>query len=383
MSSQDILDGIQTGPRPSGRTDAGREQTGVELNVVHGRVWDRHAAGFCDVVQEQTSRFTGARWGAGRREAVTVTRNGEIIGGAVVVLFRVPGSERGLAIVKWGPLWRRPGQAADPRNLERIVSAIKREYVDRRGCFLSVMPHADPDHGEAVVGVLKRLGFKDGGAQFIHPDRYLVNVGIAANDLRKSLDQKWRYNLKKAEKNDFTAEFADPEDGLERFMALYGQMLDRKQFQDFSAIKTLPDLMRSRIEAHRPQIVLVHHDGAPTAGAVIDTSGERAVYLYGATDRRALPLKAGYVMHWWIAEWLCKQPQIRWYDLGGSDGEGGLHQFKKGFVGKAGEIIETPPVQNLSADFVSDLIGRSIFAARDIKSAGVKALHGIKDRLTA
>ena len=383
MSSQDILEGIQHRRRPLRRTDTGLDRSGVEFNIVHGRVWDRHAAGFCDVVQEQTSLFTGARWGAGRREAVTVTRDGEVIGGAVVVLFRVPASERGLAIVKWGPLWRRFGQVADPRNLECILHEIKREYVDRRGCFLSVMPHADPDHGTTVAGVLDRLGFKDGGAQFIHPDRYLVNVDIAAEDLRKSLDQKWRYNLKKAEKNAFTAEFADPEDGLDRFMALYEQMLDRKQFQDFSAISTLPDLMRSRIEAHRPQIVLVHHDGAPTAGAVIDTSGERAVYLYGATDRRALPLKAGYVMHWWIAEWLCNQPQIRWYDLGGSDGEGGLHQFKKGFVGKVGEIIETPAVQNLSAGRVSDLIGHSIYLARDIKSAGMKALHGIKDRLTA
>jgi len=383
MSSQDILDDIQMSPRSSGRrADVGRDRSGVELNVVHGRVWDRHAAGFCDVVQEQTSRFTGARWGAGRREAVTVSRNGEIIGGAVIVLFRVPGSERGLAIVKWGPLWKRPDRAVDPRNFERIVAAIKREYVDRRGCFLSVLPHADPDHGAIVARVLERLGFTH-GAQLAHPERYLVNVEIGPEDLRASLEQKWRYNLKKAEKNDFTAEFADPEDGLDRFMALYEQMLGRKQFQDFSAIDTLPSLMRGSIEAHRPRIVLVHHDGAPTAGAVIDTSGERAVYLYGATDHRALPLKAGYVMHWWIAEWLCRQPQIRWYDLGGSDGDKGLHQFKKGFVGKDGDIVETPPAHNLSADLVSDLIGRSIYAARNIKAVGAKTLHGIRERLGA
>ncbi|MGI9413165.1 MAG: lipid II:glycine glycyltransferase FemX [Hyphomicrobiales bacterium] len=382
MSSQDILDDIRMGPGITGRTGADRDHSGVELNVVHGSVWDRHAAAFCDVVQEHTGCFTSARWGAGRRETVTVSRHGEIIGGAVVVLFRVPGSERGLAIVKWGPLWRRPGTPADPRRFERIMRAIKREYVDRRGCFLSILPHADPDRGATTAGVLERLGFKP-GAQLAHPDRYLVNMTIGADALRKSLDQKWRYNLKKAEKHDFTAEFADPCDGLGRFMALYEQMLDRKRFQDFSAISTLASLMRSRVEAHRPTIVLVHHEGTPTAGAVIDTSGERAVYLYGATDHRALPLKAGYVMHWWIAEWLTKQPRIRWYDLGGSDGDKGLHQFKKGFVGKAGKIIATPPARNLSADVVSTLIGRAIYVARDVKAVGAHALHGVRGRISA
>ena len=129
-------------------------------------------------------------------------------------------------------------------------------------------------------------------------------------------------------------------------MKLYGQMLARKKFQDTSAINTLSDLVHGEVAAHRPSFILVYHDGEPTAGAAIDTSGERAVYLYGATDDRALRLRAGYALHWWIAEWLCQNPRIRWYDLGGSDGDSGLHQFKKGFVGKRGVIVDTPPSCN-------------------------------------
>ncbi len=353
----------------------------VALRYVDSAQWDRFAARFADVVSEQTGSFLESRWGASRTECVIVERAGSDIGGAAVVVFRLPGTDRGLAIVKWGPLWRETGKPADADRLRAIVQAIARDYVGRRRCFLSILPHADPEFGAQTVSVLEELGFGK-GTTLPYPDRYLVNVSIPPEELKSSLDQKWRYNLKKSLKGGLEVRFADAEEGYSIFMDLYRRMLGRKKFQDSSAIDTLGDMIQAEEESHRPIFVLVSHQGQPTAGAVLSVGGERAVYLYGATDGRALRLRAGYAMHWWIAEWLSGLPQVKWYDLGGTDGCSGLRQFKNGLCGKQGQVVAVPPVHNLSGSRLEHLLGTSIYMARDLKAATSQALHRVKRSLS-
>ncbi len=354
-------------------------RTAAQVRVVDPEQFDEIAARFADVNQEQTACYVRARWGAHRLETVTIERNGTTIAAAAIILIRLPMIERGVAVVKWGPLWRKAGAPADVGVLDASLAALTHEYVERRGFYLTVMPHADPGWSEPTACALETLGYEAGGS-LTSPARYLVNMALEPEDLRKSLGQKWRYNLKKAEKNDFDIEVVDPADGYGRFMALYDQMLDRKRFKDTSSVHTLPDLMAAGEAAFRPMIVMVRHDGRDTAGAVIDTSGERAVYLYGATDDRALPLKAGYVLHWWIAERLCADPSVLWYDLGGADADHGLHQFKKGFVGKDGVIETTPPIYHRCGSTMSCLIGKAVYGLRGLKAAAGNLVYLVAKR---
>lgn len=351
----------------------------AKVKVIAQELFDEIAAGFSDVNQEQTACYVSARWGAGRLETVTIEQSGRTIGAAAVILIGLPVIGRGVAVVKWGPLWRRPGQAADISVLEACLAALEHEYVERRDCYLTVMPHADPGWSEETAKALERAGFH-AGSSLTSPARYLVNMTLTPDELRKSLGQKWRYNLKKAEKNNLEIDVVDAASGYDRFMALYNQMLDRKRFKDTSSVHTLPDLLAAGTEAFRPMIVMVRHDGRDTAGAVIDMSGERAVYLYGATDDRALPLKAGYVLHWWIAERLCADPNVKWYDLGGADADHGLHQFKKGFVGKEGVIETTPPIYNRCGSTMSCLIGKAVYGLRELKATVGNLVHRVSNR---
>ena len=87
-------------------------------------------------------------------------------------------------------------------------------------------------------------------------------------------------------------------------------------------------------------------NGEVVAGAVIFTAGRTAAYLYGATNDDALPLRAGYFMQWNIIRWLRDNTRAEFYDLGGTDGFQGLHQFKKGLVGTEGLITPVPPICN-------------------------------------
>ena len=121
------------------------------VRYVDGSEYDRLAARYDDVVSEQTSQFVESRWGAYRTERVVVERGGEEIAVAALVVFSIPGTGRGLAIAKWGPLWRQKGQAIDVTRLHNALQALTDEYVDRRGLFLSVQPHADPDFSEIDI----------------------------------------------------------------------------------------------------------------------------------------------------------------------------------------------------------------------------------------
>ena len=154
-------------------------------------------------------------------------------------------------------------------------------------------------------------------------------------------------------------------DQLPEFDRLYHAMTDRKKFPDYSAYDTVPKLMDASVEALRPELFFVKKDDEIVAGALIFTAGRTAVYLYGATNDRALPLRAGYFLQWNIIRWLRDNTGADHYDLGGTDGFQGLHQFKKGMVGGEGVITPVPPIYNFASNPVALVLGTAAYAARD------------------
>ena len=94
-------------------------------------------------------------------------------------------------------------------------------------------------------------------------------------------------------------------------------------------VRDLGDAARVEVDAElvgevsrRPELL-----AAVTGFATVDLdprvfkAGDTAVYLFGATNDAALPLRAGYFMHWRIIGWLRESTNARWYDLGGTDGQ--------------------------------------------------------------
>jgi hypothetical protein len=124
----------------------------------------------------------------------------------------------------------------------------------------------------------------------------------------------------------------------------------------------------------RPKLVVAYHDGKLVAGATIGTFGDSAYYMFGASSADALPLKAGYALHWWICHWLRKHG-FKWYDLGGASHEPGLRQFKKGFVGKSGRILTMEGEHDRWATLAGRLSAEAIFGLRHLKR---RIRHGAK-----
>lgn len=333
--------------------------------------WDAVAAGFDGVSPEQTVAFARRRWPALTFEPLVFRRGRDAVGGALMMVQRLPLRIGAVAIGKWTPVYRGGGDrmAAYRDMVETLIA----EYAVRRRMMLCLLPRAHADVQREQHDYLLQRGFVT-GSNVPFPDRYIVALDKTGDEHRKHLASKWRYHLNHAEKAGLRFEAAGA-DSLPVFAALYEAMTRRKKFPDYSAYDTLPALLAMPEAGLRPRLFFVRHGGDVVAGAAIFTAGDTAIYLYGATDDRALALRAGYFLHWHIVAWLKENTRARWYDLGGNDGFHGLHQFKKGFVGKAGAIVPLPPMLHYAERRLPLLLGTGAFALRD-------ALRNLRHRLT-
>ena len=359
-------------------TSQSSDALSCEVDLCTSQQWGEIISGFDDATYDQSMAFLGDRWGHERLSSIVLRQGQEVVAAALLVILTLPVLNKGMAYLKMGPLWRRKGREADTNSLKLMVDAIKQEYSMRRGLMVMTLLPPDPDFGELAQDVMVDAGFKI-KRKMSDPNRYLVNLKLNEEEQLQSLQQKWRYNLRKSLKNDFIITASNDEESLKQFMALYETMIARKGFNEHTPINGLKDLSSELPAFARPQFVIVEHDGKPTAGAVIGQIGGTASYLFGATDDRALPLKAGYAMQWWIINRLSQDQGVSWYDLGGEAMEPGLRQFKKGLTGKAGAIVTMPgeyetwndPLSWLAAEGMTGL--RSFI--RTARKFDPKALH--------
>ncbi len=336
------------------------------VDTLDGGTWDRMLQAFADARYEQTAAWAEPLWGASRLSRLLVTRAGMPVAAVQMVLLKLPVLDRGLAYAKFGPVWRLAGGMPDPAVLDFTLRAVKQEYADKRKLLVSMLPPPDADAAGPVTMGLARHGFRR-RRPYGDACRYLVDLSLNPDEQRASLDQRWRYNLRKAEAHGLAVRREQGEPALAEFMAIYRRMIARKAFADRSGIATLPDLIDRLPPRCRPELVFARHDDRVVAAAAIGRIGDTATYLWGATSEQGLELRAGYVLHWWIVDHL-STAGARWYDLGGDVGEQGLRQFKKGLVGKRGTILELAGEWDCWSNTVSRLVSDAAFAVRAFRS---------------
>ncbi|MBJ7577077.1 peptidoglycan bridge formation glycyltransferase FemA/FemB family protein [Devosia sp. MC532] len=347
--------------RPSGALRA--DTIELTRRLVSADDWDAIISGFDTVCQEQIFAFAQLRWPSVTLEPNLFYVSNVPVGGVLIMIQRLPGGLSSIAIAKWAPMIADTQHPEADAIYNAMVAALKAEYADKRGMLVSILPHASTDPHNADYAALRGAGFKRGYA-LTYPDRYLVKLQLSEAELRASFDQTWRRQLTKSEKNNLRFEHAPPEQ-LGAFKLLYAAMSERKLFPDFSAFDTL-DKLFVLDPTLRPELFYVYEGDALVAGAVIFKAGKRAVYLYGATNAAALPLRAGYFLHFHIIQWLSQSTDAEWYDLGGTDGFLGLHQFKKGMVGSRGVITPVPPVVNYASNPLAYALGVGALGAREM-----------------
>jgi hypothetical protein len=351
----DVKPGVRSAP----------ENLTVEVDRTAPGTWDRIVAGFADASYDQTSAYADTRWGRERISTLVLRDGGRPVACARVVIIRPPLLRAGLAYVKFGPLWRSTNAPADPMVLRSVIAALVDEYCHRRGHRLTVLPRPSPEHNAVEEEVLRSSGFQPRAS--LDPIRYLVDVSLAPEQQLASLGQKWRYNLRKAQQAGLEIASAELEVGIDEFAAMHTAMVARKRFSNRDEVDVCLRAMSAGLPIPlRPTIVFARKDGRALAGAVVGLTGDVPVYLFGASRNEALHLNAGYLLQWWIVNWL-RDIGHRWYDLGGGAMDARLEQFKRGLVGKAGLMLSMPGEHDAWAGVSGRLAGELVYKARDLQ----------------
>lgn len=335
----------------------------AQVDACSAGEWDALLGGFDDASLYQTWSYGETRWGRGRLSHLVLRRDGDVVSMAQLLVVRAPYVRAGVAHLRWGPVFTSRGQAPDAVVAHHMADALREEYVLRRGLLLRVLPHAvlDSPRGDAVCegfGGYEAEPFRAGESY----RTMLVDLAPPLADVRRRLDQKWRNQLNRAEKNGLAVTESDGAEGFAVFGRLYGQMAARKGLEYTSDIGEFARIQVGLADGRRMRVLICSAGGEPVAGLVGAALGDTGVYLLGATSEEGMKSKAAYLLQWRMMEWM-KSRGIRWYDLGGINPElnPGVYHFKKGFGGL--DVRYVPP--RVCGDAAaSRLLARAIALAR-------------------
>ena len=316
-----------------------------------------------------------------RRESVGWFRGEELVGVALVLYRQLPRVKRYLAYLPEGPVidwdddlapWLEPmvahlkGQGAFAIRIGPPVvtrrwdaKAVKDGIADDAVRGLDdVAPAERSAAGAAVVSQLRELGWRPQHAEggfaagqpqynFWLPLRGDDGAQLTEDEVLKGMNQQWRRNIKKADKEGVLTERVAPED-LERrlgdFHELYVHTAERDGFTPRP--RSYFDTMFRALLAEDPDRIALftaEHEGDLVAATVLVQVGAHVWYSYGASSTDKREVRGSNAAQWaMIRHALAQGADV--YDLRGitdtldpDDSHVGLIRFKAGTGGEAVE----------------------------------------------
>jgi len=253
-------------------------------------------------------------------------------GSGAQVLFRQLRFGFTIAYIPKGPL------GEDWDSLWPEVDAV---CASHRAIFLKVEQDCWED-GE--VDLLEQ-GFK-ASPHSIQPRRTItLDIGQDEETLLAAMKQKTRYNIRLAEKKGVVVKASDD-------VQAFSEMMDETGQRDDFGVHTLAYYQRAYQLFHPEgynELLVAEYEGQPLAGLMVFARGERAWYLYGASNNLQRNLMPTYLLQWEAIRW-AKRRGCKLYDLWGvpdndentleaqfmerSEGLWGVYRFKRGFGGQ-------------------------------------------------
>lgn len=345
----------------------------VEVDRATPSEWSSMLDAFYDANLYQTWSYGAVRWGKKNLSHFVLKRNSEVLGMAQLRIVRPTRFNFGMAYLRWGPVCHRRGRDFDAGVVLCIARALQEEYVCKRGLLLQILPNA-------FVGSPRAALFQSGFSKFtLEPQTsatsyrtFVLDLAPSIDELRKSLDKKWRNQLTRSEKNGLKVIAGNGADEYRTFCRMYNQMWKRKAFDTTVDVEEFGRLQLDLPETHRMRILICERDGVPLAGLVASAMGDSAIYVLGATSDDGLNAKGAYLLQWTLIQWL-KENGFRWYDLGGIDPKGnpGVYSFKRGLSGT--DVSQLTPLVACNNVVSSAVVRASLVAKRVVRSLG--ALH--------
>ena len=269
--------------------------------------------------------------------------DGAIRGSLAVMTRKVPGIGRTLMYGCRGPVC----DLDDRETFSQLLDGAKVLAKKYKSYVIKIDPDV-PSSNTAFSSMLQSFGFraKEGGKNFeaIQP-RYVFRLNVEGKteeELLANFHQKWRYNIRLAERKGVTVRIC----GKEMVPAFSDLMLTTGVRDGFVTRK--PEYFAAMLDnlgEHARLYMAFDPNDTPIAGTLAIHSGDNVWYLYGASSNEHRNLMPNYLLQWRMIQWAA-ETNCRIYDFRGVSGDVsednplyGLFRFKQGFGGDFTEFV--------------------------------------------
>lgn len=276
---------------------------------------------------------------------VLAEQHGRIVATASILKRPIPKIGRCIMYAPRGPVL----DTSDGSLVEQFCAHLRQVAIKHRAILLKIDPPV-PIEDAASEANLRTAGFvcvNVGGFGGTQPKCVMqLDLDKPPDELMASFKEKWRYNIRLAERKGVTVNLDCGRDDLPVFYALLKETAARdgflvrgpKYFEDMWDILVPPGYMR---------LALAYYQERPIAGAIVYLFGNRAMYTYGASSNEHRNVMPNHLMQWRLIQW-AQQCGCKWYDFRGvsprrqpdsDDRLAGLNRFKEGFSPRFVEYI--------------------------------------------
>ena len=269
--------------------------------------------------------------------------DGAIRGSLAVMTRKVPGIGRTLMYGCRGPVC----DLDDRETFSQLLDGAKVLAKKYKSYVIKIDPDV-PSSNTAFSSMLQSFGFraKEGGKNFeaIQP-RYVFRLNVEGKteeELLANFHQKWRYNIRLAERKGVTVRIC----GKEMVPAFSDLMLTTGVRDGFVTRK--PEYFAAMLDnlgEHARLYMAFDPNDTPIAGTLAIHYGDKVWYLYGASSNEDRNLIPNYLLQWRMIQWAV-ETNCRIYDFRGVSGDVsednplyGLFRFKQGFGGDFTEFV--------------------------------------------
>ena len=306
----------------------------VEISLKSEKEWLTIIEQFEDANFYQTKTFGKHSTGGKKLEHFILKENGKIIAAAEVRISIIGFLKRGIAYIRWGPLWKLKNEEHQISKLETVLKELRNEYVIKRRLKLRIFPECYENDNDFLIDVYKKAGFKL-NKKYRNEKTIILNIKPHLKEIRSNFKSKWRNRLKKSEQNDFDIISGHSDILFEKFFKIYEEMHEFKHFKDQIGVGSFEVMQHDLPEKYKMKVFLAESGGSPAAALVGTAIGNTGICLLAASNKLGRQLSASYQLHIRMIEWL-KNMNCNYYDLGGIDPvkNPGGYRFKSGFNGK-------------------------------------------------
>ena len=284
----------------------------------------------------QSSHWHEIKKGWGHDIAVVRDENGSIVAGVAMLIKKVPGMPYCFLYAPRGPVMDYDDEAV----FIELIDGIKKYAKQIKAFQFKMDPMVYSDNSE-FIAMAKRSGFtydpNMGDKDTIQRRcNYMLFLnGRNEEEMIASFHQKWRYNIRLAQRKGVECRICTKEN-LDDFYGIYKVTSIRDGFTPRPKVyfEYFLDALGENV-----RLYICYYEGKPISGAVTTNYAGKVCYVYGASDNAMRNVMPNHLMQWemikWAIETNCEIYDFQGIpmDLSGNDHMHGVYLFKKGFNG--------------------------------------------------